>query len=87
MDLLVEWAAAEEDARADKFDGYVHSIAQAHYIVRKVWRFVDEETRKAGLEPLEHQALLQAFGAGPALLTIGSSPSASTSCPPWPPAP
>lgn len=71
MDLLAEWAAAEEDARADKFDGYVHGIAQARYIVRKVWRFADEEARKAGLEPLQHQALLQAVGADPTPLTIG----------------
>ncbi|WP_143517502.1 MarR family winged helix-turn-helix transcriptional regulator [Pseudonocardia sp. MH-G8] len=71
MDLLAEWASAEEDARSEKFNGYVHGIAQARYIVRKVWRFVDEEARKVGLEPLQHQALLQAFGAGPAPLTIG----------------
>lgn len=71
MEMLAEWAAAEDDARTEKFDGYVHGIAQARYVIRKVWRIVDDEAKKAGLEPLHHQALLQAFGAGPGPLTIG----------------
>lgn len=70
MDTLGEWTAAEENARAEKFDGYVHGIAQARYVIRKVWRIVDDEAKKAGIEPLEHQALLQAFGACSEPLTI-----------------
>lgn len=71
MELLAAWAGAEDDSRGEKFDGYVHGIAQARYIVRKVWRFADDEARKAGLEPLQHQALLQALGASRTPLTIG----------------
>lgn len=71
MVMLSEWAGAEEDARADKFDGYVYGIAQARYVIRRVFRIVDDEAKKAGLDPLHHQALLQAFGAGSEPLTIG----------------
>lgn len=69
MSLLGEWAAAEDDARADKFDGYVYGIAQARFVIRHVFRLVDAEAKQAGLEPLQHQALLQVFGS-PEPLTI-----------------
>lgn len=32
-------------------------------MIRKVFRLIDEHARKAGLEPLEHQALIQLFGS------------------------
>lgn len=69
MNMLGEWAASEEDARADKFDGYVYGIAQARYVIRRIFRLVDDEAKNAGLDPLQHQALLQAFGS-PEPLTI-----------------
>lgn len=69
MNMLGEWGAAEEDARADKFDGYVYGIAQARYVIRRIFRLVDDEAKRLGLDPLQHQALLQAFG-NPESLTI-----------------
>lgn len=69
--MLSAGAEAEEDARGDTFDGYGYGIAQARYVTRRVFRLVDDEAKKAGLDPLHHQALLQAFGAGPQRLTIG----------------
>jgi DNA-binding MarR family transcriptional regulator len=42
---------------------YFHAVSDARYVIRKVLRIVDERARLHGLEPLEHQALLQVFGA------------------------
>lgn len=70
MDALSAWVKAEEGARGEKFRGYVHGISQARYVTRKVFRIVDEEAKRVGLDPLEHQALLQAFGAGSPSLTV-----------------
>jgi DNA-binding MarR family transcriptional regulator len=47
----------------DALERYFHGIAEARYVVRKVFRIVDEQAKAADLEPLEHQALLQIFGA------------------------
>ncbi|MGW5383614.1 MarR family winged helix-turn-helix transcriptional regulator [Nocardia sp. NPDC003963] len=69
MNMLGEWVAAEEGARADKFDGYVYGIAQARYVIRRIFRMVDDEAKTEGLDPLQHQALLQVFGS-PDRLTI-----------------
>lgn len=70
MEALAEWVVAEEAARSEKFDGYVYGIAQARYIIRKVFRIVDDEAKSVGIDPLHHQALLQAFGSGSEPLTV-----------------
>lgn len=41
---------------------YFRGIAQARFVIRKVFRIVDEQARKSALEPLEHQAMLQIYG-------------------------
>ncbi|MGH3277793.1 MAG: MarR family winged helix-turn-helix transcriptional regulator [Trebonia sp.] len=46
------------------------SIAEARYVMRKVSRIVDDEAKLQGLDPLEHQAMLQAYGAGDKLRTV-----------------
>ncbi len=43
--------------------GYFHGVAEARYVIRRVFRIVDEQAKSAGLEPLEHQALIQVFGS------------------------
>jgi DNA-binding MarR family transcriptional regulator len=45
------------------FQEYMHNVAQARYVVRKIVRIVHEQAKRAGLDPLEHQVLLQLFGA------------------------
>jgi DNA-binding MarR family transcriptional regulator len=42
---------------------YFRDIADARFISRKVFRLIDEHVRTVGLDPLEHQALIQLFGA------------------------
>jgi DNA-binding MarR family transcriptional regulator len=51
------------------FDDYFHGVAEARHVIRKVFRIVDEQAKQAGLEPLEHQALIQIFGS-PAPLRV-----------------
>jgi DNA-binding MarR family transcriptional regulator len=58
------WVTPGEPAVDIDFVEYMQSVAQARYVVRKVVRIVNEHARRAGLDPLEHQALLQLFGAG-----------------------
>jgi len=42
---------------------YFASVAQMRYILRKVFRMIDEKAKAAGLDPLSHQALLQIYGS------------------------
>lgn len=50
--------------------GYFHGVAEARYVIRRIFRIVDEQAKSAGLEPLEHQALIQLFGASEPLRVI-----------------
>jgi DNA-binding MarR family transcriptional regulator len=43
--------------------GYFQSVSEARFVVRHVFRLVDERAKIHGLEPLEHQALIQIYGA------------------------
>jgi DNA-binding MarR family transcriptional regulator len=52
--------AASEPADVQR---YFHGISRARYVIRKVFRIVDELAKRAGMDPLEHQALIQVFGA------------------------
>jgi DNA-binding MarR family transcriptional regulator len=47
----------------DEVRQYFHGVAQARYVMRRVVRIVDEQAKKEGLEPLEHQTLIQVGGA------------------------
>jgi DNA-binding MarR family transcriptional regulator len=42
---------------------YFHAVAQARYILRKVFRLVEAEATKVGLDPIAHQALIQIYGS------------------------
>jgi DNA-binding MarR family transcriptional regulator len=55
--------AAQPAPGTEAFQRYFHGIAEAHYVIRKVFRIVDTEARSAGLDPLEHKVLVQALGA------------------------
>lgn len=50
-------------AESEDFQSYFHGIAEARYVIRKVLRIADEQAKRASLEPLEHQALIQIFGS------------------------
>ena len=42
---------------------YFVDVAEACYILRRVFRIADEQAKAAGLEPLTHQALIQIYGS------------------------
>lgn len=62
--------AQGHDVEGPEFHGYFSGIAEAHHVIRKVFRLVDEQAKKAGLEPLEHKLLIQVFGAPAAPLSV-----------------
>ena len=43
--------------------GYFTEVAEARYILRRVFRIAEEQAKAAGLEPLAHQALIQIYGS------------------------
>ena len=42
---------------------YFAEVAEARYILRRVFRIAEEQARAAGFEPLAHQALIQIYGS------------------------
>jgi DNA-binding MarR family transcriptional regulator len=42
---------------------YFRGVASARYVLRKVFRLVEEEAKRAGIDPLAHQALIQIYGS------------------------
>lgn len=62
MDAFVRWADMNDSARSENFQDYVRNIAQARFVTRKVLRIINESAKEHGLDPLQHQALLQIYG-------------------------
>jgi DNA-binding MarR family transcriptional regulator len=42
---------------------YFEGVAQARFVLRKVFRLIEEQAKLGGLDPLEHQALIQIYGS------------------------
>ena len=61
--------AAKARATADRHP-YFHGVAQARYVLRKVFRLVEEEAKRAGVDPLAHQALIQVYGSEGSALRV-----------------
>ena len=55
-------AAARSRNASDKHT-YFMAVAHVRYILRKVFRMVDEQAKRLELESLAHQALLQIYGS------------------------
>lgn len=70
MRAFAEWTASNEGARSDDFRTYVRSISAARFVIRKIFRIADEQAKRYGLEPLQHQALLHIYAAGDAGLPV-----------------
>ncbi|MGP4110595.1 MarR family winged helix-turn-helix transcriptional regulator [Streptomyces sp. 4N509B] len=64
------WGTPIGATRQEDLELYFRGIASARYAVRRVFRIVDDQARRVGLEPLQHQALIQVFGAGGAPLRV-----------------
>lgn len=67
IDAVRDWVQGgrnrEGRLEGDALERYFHGVAEARYVIRKVFRIVDEQAKAADLEPLEHQALIQILGA------------------------
>lgn len=50
---------------------YFSAVADARFVIRKVFRIVDERAKGRDLDPLEHQALIQIRGARDGQLRVG----------------
>jgi DNA-binding MarR family transcriptional regulator len=59
-------------ANPRNYDDYVRAIAEARYTIRRVQRIIDEQARSVGLDPLEHQALLQVHAADGSMLSVSA---------------
>lgn len=61
----------ERVPRSDaEFDAFFAGVAHARYVLRRATRMVDQEARAQGLDPLEHQLLLQLFSAADHSATV-----------------
>lgn len=49
---------------------YFNCIARTRYILRKVFRLVEEEAKRAGIDPLAQQALIQVYGSDNSTLRV-----------------
>jgi DNA-binding MarR family transcriptional regulator len=61
--------AVKARATADRRP-YFQGVAQARYVLRKVFRLVEEEAKRAGIDPLAHQALIQIYGSPTGALKV-----------------
>lgn len=57
-----EWVSTGP-GRHERFRDYINAVAEARHIIRKMLRIVEEQAKQQGLDPLEHQALLQIYAA------------------------
>jgi DNA-binding MarR family transcriptional regulator len=60
----------DPDSGPEELQAYFQAIASARYVTRKVFRLIDEQVKALGLDPLQHQALIQTFGSPEAQLTV-----------------
>ena len=49
--------------RTDETHAYFGNVAEARYVLRRVFRIAEEQARERGLDPLAHQALIQIYGS------------------------
>jgi DNA-binding MarR family transcriptional regulator len=49
---------------------YFAEVAEARYVLRRVFRITEEQARDAGLDPLAHQALIQIYGSAARRLRV-----------------
>jgi len=67
----IEWVDVDSKVHSYDFDHYLEHVARARYVIRKVQRIIDDCAKRQGLEPLEHQALIQIHGAAERRLPVG----------------
>ena len=71
MRRTVAWIDVDARRHSYAFRAYMQAVAHARYVFRKVHRIVDECARSHGLEPLQHQALIQINATADGALAVG----------------
>lgn len=61
---------ADKKAESDTRHAYFTEVAEARYVLRKVFRIAEEQAREAGFDPLAHQALIQIYGSAEQRLRV-----------------
>ena len=49
---------------------YFYGVANARYILRKIFRLIEDDAKRFGIDPLAHQALIQIYGSSNGRLKI-----------------
>ena len=63
MSNMTEETDAQQAAKPAAPHDYFVDVAEARYVLRRVFRIAEEQAKAAGLEPLTHQALIQIYGS------------------------
>lgn len=67
----VFWVDLDKKVHAYEFSDYMIKVGQARHVVRKVYMLIDDCAREYNLVPLEHQTLIQIYGARDQGMTVG----------------
>ncbi len=52
-----------DSTKAEDSHSYFRNVAEARYLLRKVFRIAEDQAKSSGIDPLAHQALIQIFGS------------------------
>ena len=61
--LRKKGATAQRSRETDDKHDYFAGVAEARYVLRKVFRIVEDQAKKFDIDPLAHQALIQIYGS------------------------
>ena len=67
----ISWLDVDRKSRDYNFHEYMQIVAHGRYVFRTVQRLIDNCAKSRGVEPLEHQAMVQIYGASEQKLPIG----------------
>lgn len=67
----ISWLDVDRKSRDYNFQEYMQIVAHGRYVFRTVQRLIDNCAKNHGVEPLEHQAMIQIYGSSEQKLPIG----------------
>lgn len=70
MTRNTEGKVGDTEGHAALRHDYFAEVAEARYVLRRVFRIIEEQAREAGFEPLAHQALIQVYGSAAQRLRV-----------------
>jgi DNA-binding MarR family transcriptional regulator len=65
-------AAGSKPYAGPRAKRYFHGVADARFVIRRVFRIVDERAKCRDLDPLAHQALIQIYGLRDGDVRVGT---------------